>query len=160
MQPTWSFEVRNRCFSLQEVCSDASQEKLSLEVVTALCLAFKISISKAFDQVIETQHKVLMESIISLLNPCHEGTGADPPGGKNDLLFHASSFFLIFQAQFDTYILSHHFLNSCLVPDQEQRHARRGLRWKVLARWRKIGQSSFPLSNLFCPFNYIFSTSR
>jgi len=94
MQPTWSFEVRNRCFSLQEVCSDASQEKLSLEVVTALCLAFKISISKAFDQVIETQHKVLMESIISLLNPCHE--------------------------------------------DQEQRHARRGLRWKVLACRRKI----------------------
>ena len=67
--------------------------------------------------------------------------------------------FFIFQAQYDTYILSHHFLNSCLVPDQEQRHARRGLRWKVLARWRKIGQSSFPLSNLFCPFNYIFSTS-
>ena len=83
------------CFSFQEGCSDSRKDQLSLEVVTALCLAFKISISKAFDQVIETQHKVLMESIISLLNPCHEGTGADPPGAKNDLLFHASSFFYI-----------------------------------------------------------------
>jgi len=51
-----------------EGCSDSRKDQLSLEVVTSLCLAFKNSVSKALDQAIESQHKVLVENIIRLLN--------------------------------------------------------------------------------------------